>query len=151
MSNSPQYDLVDVRTEGEAQTGIGLPEDGLWSSTRLIASADAHPVILWKDKILQADLWLRGENTYIILYCPKCLHMLRIESARKKIEWDAEKGLHVEPFGCTWELADSDGREGERIIGGLNLCRWTVGIEPVTRVVDVDGKRMRVHGVAKGA
>ena len=151
MNDRPQFDLFDVRSEGQAQTGMALPEEGMWSSMNLTQTADAHPVVLWKDKILQGDLWDRGGQLMLLFYCPKCLHQIQITSARKKIEWDAQRGLFVEPFVCTWENADSEGRQDERIIAGINLCRWSVAIDPVVQYVVVDGVEMRVHGVAKGA
>lgn len=157
MSNSPsQVELYSVRTEAQAQTnadpnlGLNLPGEGIWSSMHLTKSALAHPRVLWKDRLLTVDLYRAGGTYMINLYCPKCLNSLRIEEAHKKIAWSEEDGLSVEEFTCTWELSDTEGRADERIIAGLNLCRWTVGIDPVRKVLDTKEGRVRVHGIAKG-
>lgn len=127
----------------------GLPgKSGAWSSMNLTRSALAHPKIMYGDKLLTGDLYQVSDEYMLNLYCPRCEHSIRIELKRKKMEWNEETGLMVEPFGCPWEF---DERNGERMQFGINLCRWRVGIEPTHRYIDTSEGRIRIHGVARDA
>lgn len=80
----------------------------------------------WGDYVCTVDVYVAGEEVAIVMICPRCHHSIKIPSNRKKIEWDPDKGLFVEPSQCTWEM---DERDGERIEFGLNLCRFTFAID----------------------
>lgn len=131
---------VDLYTTKEDARG------GMWSSLNLTRTALAHPKVVYKDKLLTFDLYESGGQLMVNLYCPKCEHSLRIEQKHKKIEWDEGTGLFIESFRCTWEL---DLRGDERIAFGLNLCGWTVAVEPTNREMDTNEGRIRIHGIAK--
>lgn len=147
--NTSHDGALTLTPERQARTGLGLPEDGYWSSMQATKSAIAHPKILYKDRLLTFDLYRFGGVYMVNIYCPKCLNSLRIEQTRKKVEWDADQGLFIEPFRCTWELSSTEGREGDRIIAGIGLCNWSVAIEPTQRIVDTAEGRIRIHGYAK--
>lgn len=52
--------------------------------------------------------------------CPKCRHTQWIDGTNKKIEYDRERGLFIEPFTCPWELGE-DRREF-----GFGLCQLSL-------------------------
>lgn len=106
-----------------------LPEKGLVSTTDLTQTAKAHPMIRYKDRVIEADLYEMGGQLMVHLLCPRCRHALKISSERKHMEWDRES-LSVEPFTCTWELGrDTSGTDGDHIAFGLGLCGWRVAID----------------------
>lgn len=109
---------------------------GFTSTVRMTKAAKGHPMIRYKDKIVEADVYeLDGEPLRVHLICPRCStptapHGLNITADRKAIEYDPTRNvdaggrLDVEVFECTWELP-----EGRRQAFGLSLCRWRVAIE----------------------
>lgn len=88
----------------------------------------AHPEVIWKDKLMTADLYHADDagNLMMIMYCPKCLNMLTIKQGMKQMHWDGQN-ISVERFKCSWE-ADNSAPVGT-ISFGMNLCNWEVGIE----------------------
>ena len=121
---------------------------GKSSTMRLDKAALGHPLIRYRDRVIEADVYpfLDGDNDpaadrqrlEVILICPCCENQLRVTSDRKAIEWapglpeidDAGQVIvrgviSIEPFQCTWE---KDGKAA--VTGhGENLCRWRVGID----------------------
>lgn len=122
---------------------------GHQSSVRLDKAALGHPLIRYRDRVIEADVYpyLDGDNDAsgdkqrleVILICPCCEHELRVTSDRKSIEWipgmpeiDATTGqvvvrglLSISPFQCTWEKDTKTPVTGH----GENLCRWRVGVD----------------------
>src|SRR5262245_33277970 len=83
---------------------------GVEAGIDLKKSAFAHPLIRWRDRVIEGDLYLEANNVLRLhLICPKCStpeipHGLHIRSDQKHMEWDAKNGLlSVEPFTCPWE------------------------------------------------
>ena len=120
---------------------------GHQSSMRLDKAALGHPLIRYRDRVIEADVYpyLDGENDpgdqqrlEVILICPCCEHELRVTSDKKAIEWipgqpeiDPSTGqvivrglISIEPFMCTWEKDTKAAVTGH----GENLCRWRVGV-----------------------
>lgn len=89
----------------------------------------AHPRIVYKDKLIEGDLYFDdGGKLLLIIYCPKCLHMLTIRESHKQMHWDG-KNISVEPFTCTWEM-DNEAPVARGVnLSSMNLCRWKVGIK----------------------
>lgn len=116
---------------GDAPDPSGLTDKrGMQASVQLNRSAIAHPLIRWRDRVIEGDLYEMDGQLVLHILCPRCstpeaLHALLIKAGQKAIEWDAERGLlSVERFECTWELP-----EGRRVEFGAGLCRWRVAIE----------------------
>lgn len=105
-------------------------QHGIQSSIDMTKSAIGHPLIRWRDRVIESDLYLTDGRFVLHLICPKCSmpgapHALYVRQERKDMDWKPETGeLSVEPFECTWELP-----EGRRQEFGLGLCRWRVAIE----------------------
>lgn len=103
---------------------------GMQSSLDMTKSALAHPLIRWRDRVVEADLYLIDDRLVLHLICPKCStaevpHALYIREEQKAIDWRPETGeLSVERFECTWELP-----EGRRMEFGIGMCRWRVAID----------------------
>jgi hypothetical protein len=93
-------------------------------------SALGHPLIRWRDKVIEADVYLDGEELVVHIICPKCStpdvpHGLHIRASQKGVEYDAKTNtLSVEPFTCSWELP-----EGRRQEFGIGMCKWRVAID----------------------
>lgn len=84
----------------------------------------AHP---FPEKRLTCEIYAAEDGSLMVsTICVRCGHGLSITSQRKKIEWEPERGLFIEPFECTWEL------DGERRIAGLSLCRARVAYDGKT-------------------
>jgi hypothetical protein len=117
---------------------------GRSSTVRLDKAALGHPLIRYRDRVIEADVFpflADGDETRleVILICPRCEHELRVTSDRKHIEWtpgapeiDSATGeavvrgeISIEPFQCTWEKDTKTPVTGH----GENLCRWRVGID----------------------
>ena len=49
--------------------------------------------------------------------CPRCRHSITIDGTKKRVEYDPEKGLFVEAFGCPWEMGE------DHQDFGVGLCR----------------------------
>jgi hypothetical protein len=117
---------------GEAPDPSGAEPElrGHQSSLDLTRSALAHPLIRWRDRVIEADLYEMDSKLVLHIICPKCStpevpHALWVRQGQKDILWRPETGeLSVEAFSCTWELP-----EGRRQEFGLGLCRWRVAIE----------------------
>ena len=108
----------------------GDADTGITTQANLTKSAMAQPQIRysgkWGDYVMTAELYNQGGQLALNIICPRCHNSLWIRAERKKIEWDAVRGVSVEPFQCTWELGE---RGNERMDFGLGLCRWTAVIE----------------------
>lgn len=137
MANSPVDHSREEAYEilSDVPDPMGTGQRGMMSSIDFTKTAFAHPEIRYKgrhgDFLLTGDLYKAGEHWMLQIYCPVCStpeapHMLTIKSERKKIEFDANKGVSVEPFGCTWELPELVGSRREF---GAGLCRFRVAIE----------------------
>lgn len=61
----------------------------------------------------------RGPDGALLVHsvCPRCRHSIQIDGKNKRVEYDPEKGLFVEAFGCPWELTE------EEVKSGAWLCR----------------------------
>lgn len=110
-------------------TGTGLMGHG--SELDLTKNAIGHPLIRWRDLVMEADVYHPMEGVLEVhIHCPKCStpddpHVLRITSERKSIEYDKKRNLlYVEPFECCWELPAERRQEF-----GLGLCKWRVAID----------------------
>lgn len=105
-------------------------ESGMAQDMRVDRMAEAHPVVKYKDFLLDCDLYITPDRKELslVLICPRCHNQLKISSANKAISWDG-KNVSVEPFECTWEMGrGTEGTASDRIDFGMGLCRWRVGI-----------------------
>jgi hypothetical protein len=128
---------------GDAPAVIGKVDEamrsgrGIGTETDLSKTAIAHPMVRYKDMVLEVDLYLEpgapdlsSQYLHFIVLCPRCRNALTVRGDRKEIEFrpptaELPRGvLSCSPFKCTWEL-ESDGR---RMEFGLGMCNWTVGI-----------------------
>jgi hypothetical protein len=111
-------------------SGIEPDLHGYQSSIQLNRSALAHPLIRWRDRVIEADLYEMNGLLVLHIICPRCStpevpHALWVRQGQKDMLWRPEiNELSVAVFECTWELP-----EGRRQEFGLGLCRWRVAIE----------------------
>lgn len=144
-----QGDPQDVHASDVYQQGQGLDPGGsgmvgMASQMNLQKTALGHPLIRYKDIVLEADVYAEpGGGLIVNLYCPRCRHSLTIRSEHKAVEFEPQTHLDkatgrrvkrgkisVEPFRCTWENGrDTDATGADRMQFGLGLCNWTVAID----------------------
>lgn len=144
-------DQPAVVQQGRAADPMGTGLVGNHSTVRLDKSALGHPLVRYKDHVLECDIYpLLGAAwdgasagaLEVILICPNCRHQLRVTSDKKAIEFapgmpeldDAGQPivrgtLSVEPFQCTWELDTTRDVKATVQSHGDNICRWRVGID----------------------
>lgn len=109
----------------------GDPDTGLMSTVSLSQSAIAHPIVRYKEFVLELDVYKTpDEPMYVHLICPRCHNMLTISAKRKRMELrdgGERKGgiISIEPFECTWEMEPN----GRRVGFGLGLCRLKLAID----------------------
>lgn len=128
-------DPPDVYQTGRHGDPLGQMDPkamGYASQMDLSKSALAHPMIRYKDFVIEADVYRvpDSDELQVVILCPRCRNALTISSLKKDVQFEMPSAKHqrgvlsIEPFGCTWEL-ESDGR---RMEFGLGLCNWKVGI-----------------------
>lgn len=133
---------------GDVPDPSGAPLRGRAPSYRLTQTALGHPLIFWRDMVLEADVYaLPGEPMQVHLICPQCRNALIIRQGNKVFSYDPgapvptppgwtasevkqamPNGLggriSVETFACTWEADGGITRDF-----GLARCGWRVAIE----------------------
>lgn len=142
-------ELVDVNNDELDPMGKGL--HGASRGYELERTKFGEPKVYYRDRagqefILTVDVYkYEGAPMELHLFCPRCskrgtMHNLRISQDKKQIEYDPRvtsalpdfkdtpRGgrLDVEQFMCTYEI---DGTRAVGLIGGSNLCRWSVVID----------------------
>jgi hypothetical protein len=128
----------DEPDPGMYQTGkhfdpMGTGAMGHASQVDLSRGALAHPMIRYKDFVLEVDVYAvpDSDEISVVLLCPRCRNALKVSSLRKRIEFERPSQrypqgvLSIEPLRCSWEL-ESDGR---RMEFGLGMCNWSVAID----------------------
>jgi hypothetical protein len=127
MSIDPQREeLFDI--SGDLDTGVAATAD-------LTKTAIGKPKVRYKgrhgDFVLTVDVYRMPDGQLLLhLLCPNCAahgadkHALHVRQAAKQMDYNAQDGLSVEAFGCTWELPGEEGRQF-----GLAMCRWRVAID----------------------
>lgn len=140
MHDPKTEELYEIKRD-VIENAHGQKVEAISSNIKMTNNAMAHPMVRYKDRILECDLYSmpdgNGNHGHFMLnfYCPRCENSLRILSTRKAMSWDPNPNvqgggyLSVEAFKCTWELGRSEATRGDRIIAGLGLCNWQVGIE----------------------
>ncbi len=140
----PSRELFHLAGDVPDPAGTGLR--GRASTLRLDRTAMGHPKIVYKDFLLEGDVYaLPDAPKYLHLICPLCRRALRITQDNKTIDYDpalAPKivpqlrncgvddgpywggALSVERFECTWETDPEIRRQF-----GLAMCNWRVEIE----------------------
>lgn len=79
------------------------------------------------EKRVTCEVYEKEDGTLLVsTLCVRCSQGLSISSERKRIDFDRERGLFIEPFECTWEF------DGDRRIAGLSLCRARVAYDGKT-------------------
>jgi hypothetical protein len=134
----------DVYQQAQQLDPSGSGRLGMASQMNLQKTALGHPLIRYRDVVIEADVYADGAGGLIVnIYCPRCRHSLSIPSTRKAIEFEPQATLDkatgqiqkrgkisVEPFRCTWELGrGTDATAGDRMNFGVGLCNWTVAID----------------------
>jgi hypothetical protein len=89
--------------------------------------------------VLEVDVFPHEKGVMAHIYCPVCStaekpHNLQITPDKKKIEWDKDRGLSVEPFACSWEMPTAGAHQkasgqSNIIVKADTMCRWKVVIE----------------------
>ena len=126
--------------------GTGLL--GQAPSYRLTRSALGHPMIFWRDLVLEADVYALPEQPLQVhIICPCCRHALIIRQGNKAIYYDPKADVPIPPgwtaaevqmaipgglggllsvdvFACTWEAEGDLKRDF-----GFSRCQWRVVIE----------------------
>jgi hypothetical protein len=97
---------------GDVDHGIEITHD-------LTQSAKAKVKLRYQELVITCEIYEVGGELSVHTLCPRCHNALWISGRNKKIDYDPERGLFVEPFTCAWELPD-DERSGREF--GLGLC-----------------------------
>ena len=122
--NPKREELYSIKEDTGPGAHQGEVVKGTHSTMDLTKTALGHPVVRYKEYLIETDVYQMGDELMVHMYCPKCRHAIRISSNRKAISYDQPSDrLSVEPFMCTWEL----GLDHQEF--GFSLCRWTVGID----------------------
>lgn len=111
--------------------GPGAHDDqvvtGYSSTMRFTKTALGHPLIRYKDHVIEADVYPSpdGQGFIAHLICPKCTNNLQVDSNKKQVGYDPETDtISIEKISCTWE-ADGSIRKDF----GFNRCGWKVVID----------------------
>lgn len=140
----PSKELFHVAGDVPDPAGTGLR--GAASTMRLDRTALGHPKIVYKDFLLEADIYaLPDAPMYAHIICPLCRNALRITQDNKTFTYDPKVApkiaamlrncgvqdgpywggsLSVERFECTWESEPERRRDF-----GLAVCNWRVEID----------------------
>jgi hypothetical protein len=62
----------------------------------------------------------------LLVMCPRCQNVLRLESKKKAFEIDARGIETAEPFKCTWPV-DQDGYRG--------VCPWAAELQRPNKII----------------
>jgi len=65
---------------------------------------------------ITCEVYKAGDVLSVHTVCPKCRHAQWIDGRNKQIEYDPDKGLFIESFGCPWEMDET------RKEFGMSLC-----------------------------
>ena len=76
--------------------------------------------------LVECEVYLSPDEIMIHSACPKCRHMIKIDSSNKEITFDPERGIFVEAFICPWEMGDAMAGGDRRIDFGVGLCNMRV-------------------------
>ena len=106
---------------------------GISAHHDLRGAARAKAVLLYADKAvprpagmdafeIECEVYRAEEGGPWMVHsvCPRCRHSIIIDGRKKRVDFDPQRGLFTEPFGCPWELSD------DRKEFGLSLCRLRV-------------------------
>jgi hypothetical protein len=124
MSNVATTPIVEsVHIAGDRGTGHGHAIDydmtsGAHAKVRLTYTGRyAHP---FAELVIVCEIYKAPDGMLSVhSICPKCHKGVMVKGDQKRIDYDPDRGLFVEPFGCTWEL------EGDRAMQfGLGLCKF---------------------------
>jgi len=114
-----------------AEEIVHIAGDPHVASTVMKAKSDAQVTLRYSgrhvdgypQKELTCEVNVIGESIRITTMCVRCHQAQSITNERKKISFDPQRGLFIEPFECTWELPGSHkGFSG-------NLCRTRVAYD----------------------
>ena len=124
-----------VHIAGDAPDPTGKGPNGSQTTYRLNRAAIAHPLVAYKDYVLETDVYAHpGEPMVVHLICPRCHHALTIPETKKAIDLELGAGpngqgkLSIEPFECTWEMPEAGEHTAGLVTAGTTLCRWKAGI-----------------------
>lgn len=93
----------------------------------------SHGAQGYTHKEVHCEVYAADDVLMVHTLCVRCGKPQRITSDRKKISWDKERGLFIEPFECTWELDDVGGvGQDRRVNFGLSLCNTRVAYDGKT-------------------
>lgn len=145
-AQQPSKELFYVAGDVPDPTGATLK--GRAPSYRLTQTALGHPMIFWRDMVLEADVYaLPGQPLQVHLICPQCRNALIVRQGNKAIAYEPGESvptppnwtaaevkqaipmglggrISVESFACTWEANGEVSRDF-----GLARCGWRVAIE----------------------
>lgn len=110
----------------------GMKNVGMSSKTDLTAGAIGHPLIRWRDQVMEADVYaMPGEPMKVHIVCPKCHTFSWVKQEAKAMSYEPGRGdprnggeLNIEKFKCM-----GDNVEGRRRDFGLGMCNWRVAID----------------------
>jgi uncharacterized protein YbaR (Trm112 family) len=132
--------------EGTMWTGRQVAADEVHGANVVRANADRWFYFLdpTTDLIWEVDGYVRreGEREFwlLLLVCPKCQNVLRLDSQKKQFEV-SERGVETgEPIFCTWPV-DTDGYKG--------VCPWGAELQAPNKptkvpMTDRSGKLVEV-------
>jgi hypothetical protein len=134
----------DVYSQGRHYDPGGSGMVGMASQMNLQRTALGHPLIRYRDVVIEADVYAAPDGGLIVnLYCPRCRNSLTVPSGRKAIDFEPQtvrdkatgqlvkRGkISIETFRCTWELGrGTDATAADRMQFGTGLCNWTVAVD----------------------
>lgn len=127
MNQAPKQDREVYEVVGDTRRGIA-------STMNMANTAEAHPLVFYRDRVLEVDLFaMPGHPKHIHLLCPHSTdeykHSLRIPEERKAIDFEPDAIVRI-PSGFTLEALVEAGllAAGAQIRGRLNVeafgCTW---------------------------
>jgi hypothetical protein len=129
MNGPPQKNL-ELLVDDAIEKG-GMMLTGHDARRGRFAVVQIHYKGRFGEYMLESDVYKSDTEGFTVhMYCPVCStkdapHNMQITSARKKIDFDSERGISIEKFRCTWELP---GPPGTSVLD-LKTCKFSIAVD----------------------
>ena len=103
MHNPQTEELFHIAGDQPDPSGSNLR--GTSIGTDFTKTAIAHPMIRWRSRVLEADVYAIDGQLLVHLICPKCKGGLHIRQAAKRMTLNGNQ-LSTERIACTFPGCD---------------------------------------------
>lgn len=103
MHDPQKEELYFIKGDQPDPSGTGLR--GTSMGMDMTRTAIAHPMIRYRDRVVEADVYAVQDELSVHILCPKCEQGLKISNKKKRVELSGDK-LTTERIGCTWPGCD---------------------------------------------